>query len=337
MQSQLKYATKHPAKKSTLPVLKAAAESVEIPPVAAATNNPLKFTVENAMLAIERLRITASDHHQQFVVQGRKAMLDLIAKIYQQFYDAKSSSEFESFMNNVRSKLTTHGVTLRTNSTNGSSVVRLVFKDFDDKQVSVYGHAINLAYKRNIDPDGFQKFVEENGGFEGLRKISLDEAVVVRGPDKVSIALSVIENEQTVHTMNAAGWSADEKYRVYIALFNDDDGVVDLKDSRLTKEHLDATLILAKSDKDRRDNPPKPKKIPESVTDKAVLLQFETLLKSQQIKQAELKLQFKAAVDSGDLELSNELAKSLGTAIGVAEGYERAIADLGTKLKMQSK
>ncbi|RFP37740.1 hypothetical protein D0T24_07110 [Duganella sp. BJB480] len=308
------------------------ADAAEVKSVVAVQSVLQMFSVEQAMLAIEKLRIAATGHHQQFVVQGRKAMLELMSQVYEQYYSAKISNEFETFMNNVRNKLKQNDFKPRESSRASSLLIRLIFSNFDDKQIHVYGRSLDAAFERETLPEDFKLFVGTEGGFEGIRD---PKKPVSNNATKLAIAISVIANEPTINTMIVNDWADGEEYRIYIAVSNDD-GTANLKDSKLEKEHLDATLLLVKADKERRENPPKPKKASVSEINKAVLLQFETLLKNEQAKQAQLKLQYKAAFDSGNFELGKDVETSLATSIAMAYEYEGQIADLREKSKQKS-
>jgi hypothetical protein len=309
------------------------ATAAEVKPNMAAPTAFPAFSVEHAMAVIEKLRTSATDHHQQFVVQGRKAMLELMSQVYEQYYNAKASNEFEAFSNNVRNKLKNLGLKIRDSSVPSSLLIRLIFADFDDKQVHVYGRSLDVALERETLPEDFKLFVGTEGGFEGIRRTAKDKAGV-DSAIKVEIAFNVVVNEPTVNTLLAEGWGDDERYRVYIAISNND-GTADIKDSKLGKEHLEATLLLVKLAKERRDNPPKPKKASSAEVNEADLLQLETRLKNEQTKQAQLKSKYKAAVNSGDVSLEDSMMTALSKSIEAAYGYERELFDLQEKSKKQ--
>lgn len=332
MLPQLKPAPKRQAKKPA-PAPEPVGVQAAVEQIYPSQSSPPSFTVQSAMTALKQIRITASDHHQQYVVPGRKALLDVLSQLYELYYNAKNSSEFEPFMNNVRNELLLHGVEIRTTSQKSSLLVRLVFADFSDKKVHVWGRALEGAFDRQTLPCNFKSLVAETkNGLEGLRNEGSANPTP-SGTKKLDIAISVITNEPTIETIAAEeDWEDDEQCRIYVAVLNED-STVDLKDSKLEKKHLDATLLLVKADKDRRDNPPKAKKASKSELNKAMQLHFETLLKNEQTKHASLDLQLKDAIAAGDKTRSLALKSSIEKSVSVAEIYENEILTLRNEEK----
>lgn len=263
------------------------------------------FTVDAAMQTMEVLRGEAGNYNVQYVVQGRAAMLALMSRVYAQFHSAKSSSDFEQFMNNVRNKLTTLNVKFRTSTPDTSLIIRYVFADFDDKQVHVYGRSLDVAFAQGKLPSEFSAFVEETkGGFDGLRG-SVSAGGAASGSNKIEIALTNIKADTTIDTITLSDWkSNDEDFRVMIAVRNDDGDTADLKDARLTDERQKAALLLYYANQKERENPPKKKA---TAAEKVVALQAQLDVANAKAEldnlEAELKQQIKEKNDSRCEEL----------------------------------
>jgi len=168
--------------------------------------------------------------------------------------------------------------------------------------------------------------VGAEGGFEGLRNKDKKQPVT-DDADKLAIAISVVSNEPTVETIQIDGWADDEKCRVYIAVSNYD-GTVDLKDSKLTKEHLASTLLLVKSDKVRRENPPKPKKAVANEVNKGMVLQSEAALQAEMDKLKNLEMKLAAAVANGDATRQGALSTPIAVTKGMIDYLQQQIKGL---------
>ena len=224
------------------------------------TQAPAAFAVATSLALLEQLRSQACNHHQQFVVAGRKAMLALMAQVYGQFHAAKESGEFEQFMNSIRNKLQLALVELRKSTLDSSALIRYVFADFDDKQVHVYGRSLDVAYARQVAPSGFEGFIESTkGGFDGVRQTA------VEGPTKASndaqaSALNYAKVEATIATIEVHDWKDDaEDFRVMIAVRNEDGITADIKDAKLSVERNTSAILMYLANRKELNNPPKRK------------------------------------------------------------------------------
>ncbi len=220
---------------------------------------PATFAVATSLATLEQLRSQASNHHQQYEVVGRKAMMALMAQVYVQFHAAKQSGEFELFMNSIRNKLQLALVELRKSTLDSSALIRYVFADFDDKQVHVYGRSLDVAYANHVAPTGFGGYVESQGGFEGVRKAA------VAGPTKAShdtqaTALTYAKAEATIATIEVHDWKDDdEDFRVMIAVRNEDGITADIKDAKLSAERNTSAILMYLASRKELSNPPKRK------------------------------------------------------------------------------
>ena len=224
------------------------------------TQAPAAFAVATSLATLEQLRSQASNHHQQYVVLGRNAMLSLMAQVYGQFHAAKESGEFEQFMNGIRNKMKLALVELRKSTPDCSALIRYVFADFDDKQVHVYGRSLDVAYANRVAPSTFEGFVEgTKGGFDGVR----ETAVAV--PTKASkgtqaTALTYAKAEATIATIEVHDWKDDdEDFRVMIAVRNEDGITADIKDAKLSAERNTSAILMYLASRKELSNPPKRK------------------------------------------------------------------------------
>ena len=208
--------------------------------------SPKTSFVATAVAAIEAIRADAIKHHAQWEMPGRKSMLDMMARVYAQYHAAKSSTEYEQFMNNVRSKLNTLNIKFRETSPETTQLIRFAFFDLSDKQVHVYGRSLDVAYTKGKLPPEFVKFVEETPGrFDGIRRgaSSAATAPTVETLSKSVTALSEAENETTLETLEVVDWAEGETYRVLIAVRNANDKA-DLKDAKLSPDLREKALLM---------------------------------------------------------------------------------------------
>jgi len=263
------------------------------------------FTVTAAMLALAQMREEANRNYETYEVLGRKASRELMGRVYGVMCAAKASGMFEKFIANIREQFKQHGIKLKSSSKESSVLVRYIFAKASDKQVHVYGRALDVAYyEKNIAPEGFAKWVESTeGGFEGIRSGVVSSTVAGK---KTSIALSKCMTEPTIDTVENLQWTADEQYSVFIAVRNQDD-TADIKDALLTREQKDAILVRYLINKTKLGKPSKGKSSNEAV--KNLIAELDARVAEQESVVTQLTVELELAQQVG--KPTQELASML--------------------------
>ena len=288
------------------------------------------FAVATSLALLEQLRSQACNHHQQFVVAGRKAMLALMAQVYGQFHAAKESGEFEQFMNSIRNKLQLALVELRKSTLDSSALIRYVFADFDDKQVHVYGRSLDVAYANHLAPTDFGGYVDSQGGFEGVRKAGVTGPV--DGSENPSAtALTYATAEATVGTIEVLDWKDDaEDFRVMIAVRNEDGITADLKDAKLSAERSTAAILMYLANRKELTKSPKRKV---TAANKAAALQAELQVANAKVELENYVSQLNEALATRDQTACDDVRPK----IVWAKAQVAAFTDAAKKLKASLK
>jgi hypothetical protein len=283
------------------------------------------FKVELAVQALEAIRGEATEHEAQFAVPGRKAMLDLMWRVYLQYHSAKGSGQFELFMNNIRAKLTLLNIEYRKSSPETSLLIRYVFEGFDDKQVHVYGRSLAVAFALGKLPTEFSAFVNNTkGAFEGIRGSASATATPKPGTPTPAIALSEAENEITVDTVAISDWLEGEKYRVFIAVRNEDDQA-DIKDAKLSPEIREKTLLLYLANKKAlvKDGAQ-----PTTKAEQDTILQAELALQEARVRHQNALAELEKARAVNDVARENTLRPRVAWLAVQQKAFEAAVKDL---------
>ena len=119
------------------------------------------------------LRVKARDVHTKFVNRGREALRAILQDTYRLYVRAERSENSEIIYAQLKREIDKKH---RTDSSNASVLVRMVFTDSDDKQVHVASRALEYGFFKNVAADGFAEWVEKfAGGLEGIRKAASKE------------------------------------------------------------------------------------------------------------------------------------------------------------------
>ncbi len=285
-----------------------------------------------AMATAEQLRNQATTYHDQFVVKGRKAALALMADLYALYHGAKVSSDNGAmFISKVKAKLVELDVEVRKSSPESSQLVRFVFKDAADKQVSIYGRSLAVAFARGIKPSEYVSFIEATpDGFSGVRATTAPKTQGT-GAAKLGadIALVHVRAETTVKTIVVTDWEDDEEFRVLIAVRNDDD-TADVKNARLSKDSTKAVVLRYEADKKAR-NKPTPDQSVEA--DKLALKTLSAEASNAQTKLENIEAELSSALESGDTKRCDLLRVHLRVASLQAKAAESVHRQLQAALK----
>jgi hypothetical protein len=123
------------------------------------------------LLPLKQLQKKADDHHQTFVIPGRKAVMEMMDEVYRLFLLAmvpeRSAEVFKTIRSQVEKRLRKK---LTEDASFGSIFIRFVFTEFDDRKVHLYSRALEFAYSSNVSADAFRGWVEGLGGWEKVRQ-----------------------------------------------------------------------------------------------------------------------------------------------------------------------
>ena len=304
--------------------LNATANATDFPAVAIKPATEI-FSVAASLNELAAIRTQASDYHVRMYLPGRKEKLRLLSAVYSQYYAAKISEEFEQFANNVRSQLTNLGIEVRKSSLDSSNLVRYVFADFDDKQVHVCGRSLDIAYELRTLPGDFVALVEKtDGGLDGLRKLGVQNAGATSVLTKQAKALSEIDNDATVKTLEITDWADGEEFRVMVAVRNEDD-TADLKDTYLSEEARDKVILAYLANKEALKK--QGKKII-TKEEQAVILQNKNAQHTVELQREEINSTLEQAKRDGNSEIINRCNAQL-VSVGIQiQAFSAAIKAL---------
>ena len=131
------------------------------------------MAVGDVFYPISSLRSKASQIHKLYVVPGRDAMRAILQEVYSFYVKTRSSKDCDRIVSELTGCFVQEKH--RKNSNGASVFIRSVFADYDDKQVHVYGKALEYCYFKNVAVVDFDDFVRDHGGFEGVRKLAMEE------------------------------------------------------------------------------------------------------------------------------------------------------------------
>jgi len=115
--------------------------------------------------------------HTNYVITGRKTLYDLLAKILALVEKFDTAIDKEHLLDIVRTKLhDQYGIRTQQNTSDTTLLVRFITRS-DRKTAHVYSRAIETARANQISPDQFSNYLEQAGGVERIRAISVDGIV----------------------------------------------------------------------------------------------------------------------------------------------------------------
>ena len=126
--------------------------------------------VGSIVLPLKKLETRAAAITARYVTPGRNAIKALMVDVYKAYKLAESSDEKITVYKAIRHYLKSEGVTAHADAPNSSLIVRMVFADFDNKQVHIYSRALDYALQWNVKVEDFKQFVKDEGGFEKIRQ-----------------------------------------------------------------------------------------------------------------------------------------------------------------------
>lgn len=271
------------------------------------------FVVDVVLLQVNEMRKTASDNHQRYEVMGRNAAIRLMSEVYAMWVKVNlaGKEDFDKFNANIKQKLTDLAVEFRKTSTPTGLLIRYVFAEASDKQVHVYGRALDVAFAKQTPADCFEALVRDtDGGFEGLRAEGVNGGNT--GTDRAAVAYSSCLNEPTVETIEMR-WRAGEKYRVFVAVRNHDD-TADIKDAGLDDDKCKGVLLSYLTAK-KAKQAASPKKMSQAEMDLTASMSARIAEEENKAKQLELELfvakRDKDAAKAYELEIASKVSAAM--------------------------
>ncbi len=123
----------------------------------------------NVLLPLKTLAKLAKGVMDKYVTPGRNAIRTLVAGAYRAYLLAETSEQSVEIYRSLRATLKAQDVTVHKDAPNASVIVRMVFADLTPKRVHLYSRALEYASQWGIEPDHFEQFIIDEGGFEVVR------------------------------------------------------------------------------------------------------------------------------------------------------------------------
>lgn len=119
-----------------------------------------------------------AEEHEQFnasyIVAGRIALYELLAKMYGLYRQLEASPEKTELLEDMRFKLAkTYQIRTQVNTTDLGLLVRYITRA-DRKTAHVYARAIETAITNEIGLDDFVSYIQNQGGIEQMRAFGVD-------------------------------------------------------------------------------------------------------------------------------------------------------------------
>lgn len=143
------------------------------------------FVVKKSNLVVTKSLIgqaedLAAEHEQfneQYVIGGRKALYEMLGKIYTLVELFDQSIDKADLIKMVRKSLQEqYGIKTQDNTSDTTVLVRFITRA-DRKTAHVYARAIEAAREDGIKTGDFPAYIERGGGIERIRAIGVDASI----------------------------------------------------------------------------------------------------------------------------------------------------------------
>jgi len=119
-----------------------------------------------------------AEEHEQFnshyIIGGRLALYDLLAKILALYQQIEASPNKKSLLGSMKHKMVhTYRMRVQSNSSDSGILVRYITRT-DRKTAHVYARAIETAIANGISVAEFCDYIQRSGGIEQMRSIGVD-------------------------------------------------------------------------------------------------------------------------------------------------------------------
>jgi hypothetical protein len=229
-----------------------------------------------------------AEEHEQFnasyIVAGRIALYELLAKMYGLYRQLEASPEKTELLEDMRFKLAkTYQIRTQVNTTDLGLLVRYITRA-DRKTAHVYARAIEAAITNEIGLDDFVSYIQKQGGIEQMRAFGVDgnfkrlevndmnEKLEIAKQHLLAVAEKPLAEIELNQSMNVFGQgcfydyflgvsSGGKKYRIVGKINADKDfetkvlksfaDMIDLDDPDIKKKVL-AQIDIAKQQREKR-------------------------------------------------------------------------------------
>ncbi|OEZ55668.1 hypothetical protein [Duganella sp. HH105] len=267
---------------------------------------PRPLDVKVTIAHIEKLRDQAAAADQKFTIPGRNAVRAMMSEVYARYHEIMSSASSREIIDLLKSGLEAQEIKFRSSSRDASVLIRYVFREFSDKQVHIYSVALEEAFRNQVMPQDFAKFIGSRGGFE---KAAAGKVEPKAGKfDRWDAGLDVARGADKLGTVAVAEWDEDEPCRIFVAMPNGEEAA-DIKDTKMTVERCKAVLAIYLADYKERNSPKaKQRKLTDDEKFARRQLKGEVSYAEQMVEEYEINLKV-ATRDSNGLEIekSNRL------------------------------
>jgi hypothetical protein len=119
-----------------------------------------------------------AEEHEQFnatyIVGGRLALYDLLAKIFTLYQELDAAPDKSSLLGSMKHKMVhTYRIRVQSNSSDVGILVRYITRA-DRKTAHVYARVIETAIANKISIGDFAGYIQKSGGIEKMRSIGVD-------------------------------------------------------------------------------------------------------------------------------------------------------------------
>lgn len=136
--------------------------------------------------------------NEHYMVGGRKALYDLLGKIYGLSEQLEASADKDELVKGMRfDLLKQHKIRTQANSSATAVLVRYITRA-DRKNVHVYARAIEVAKSKGISAQALPNFLQDHGGIEQIRS-------------EAAVKDQLTSNEESLMIAKKVLWAAAEK------------------------------------------------------------------------------------------------------------------------------
>jgi hypothetical protein len=288
---------------------------------------------------LTKLRSAADKYLSTVIAQGRKAKLELVGKIYAEYFAVMNCNETAALVAKVEQQLTAEKIAYRSNTPAGTKLVRFVFSKYNDedltsKEAFQYSRGMDVAFEQDKKPAAFEAFVVANGGFAGIMKsfpvASADSSAT--GNAAGAVKLEDLRQSPTACEIAVEDWADGEAFRVYIAVRSDDTDEGMLKVMHASKEAIEKFIAICEAERKASD---KPAKDVAAKKKKLAKLALEGDLQNAEIKLLEIKQELKKIKPSHDevaiAKLNGDVAVQNAVVVAVKADLKAIKAKKDTK------
>jgi len=227
---------------------------------------------------LNKVRTDAEKYLSTVFARGRKAKLELVGKIYAEYFVAIANGVAAAVVAKIEEQLKADEIAFRSNTPNATKLVRFVFATYNkeeltNKEAFQYSRALDVALDLGKQPDVFEQFVLENGGFAGIMQNYPVSRAAAKATGNTTGAskLDKLRQVATASELPIDDWADGEEYRVYIAIRSDDSDDGLLKVVQASKEAVEKFIAICEAERNAAKKPAKDAAKKQKKSDKLLL------------------------------------------------------------------